>query len=306
MASAPNRRRRSALARRVAYWSRVPEPWAQPWKHAVHVAGNCVMAYVLDLEVTVIRFDRGRGAMFWERPSSAFRFGSSLPAARAAAEADALVALAGGVARHIYPAAITAADLRADDMLADSILETAERNWSVIPAWREYLRHRALAMLVPTERKALIARLASHLMRVAYMDPKKLRPFLDEARGVVASYANETFHVADYVAVYGPAPFPTPVEDLGLRSRLAASLAAARITTLGQLLRRSFVELASVRGVSRADVKAIQAVLSARDYKLAPRPELRATVRSTRLAVEALYRLEEGDAIYEDRHRPRF
>lgn len=306
MASATNRRRRSALARRVAYWSRVPEPWAQPWKHAVHVAGNCVMAYLLDLEVTVIRFDRGRGAMYWERPSAAFRFGSSLPVARAAAETDALVALAGGVARHIYPAAITAADLRADDVLADSILETAERNWSVIPAWREYLRHRARAMLVPTAHKALIARLASHLMGVAYMDPKKLRPFLDEARHLVASYVNETFHIADYVAVHGPAPFRTPVEDVGLRSRLAASLAAARITTLGQLLRRSFVELASVPGISRHDVTAIRAVLAARDYKLAPRPELRATARSTRLAVEELYRLEEGDAIYEYRHRPQF
>jgi hypothetical protein len=90
-------------------------------------------------------------------------------------------------------------------VLADSILETAERNWSVIPAWLEYLRHRALAMLVPTAHKALIARLASHLMGVAYMDPKKLRPFLDGARDVVASYANETFHIADYVAVHGPA-----------------------------------------------------------------------------------------------------
>jgi len=61
-----------------------------------------------------------------------------------------------------------------------------------------------------------------------------------------------------------------------------------------------------VPGVSRQDVKAIQAVLAARDYKLAPRPELRATARSTRLAVEELYRLEEGDAIYEFLHRPQF
>jgi hypothetical protein len=264
------------------------------------------MAYLLDLELTVIRFDRGRGAVLWERPSAAFRFRSSLPAARAAAETDALVALAGGVARHIYPAAITAADLRADDVLADSILETAERAWSVIPAWREYLRHRARAMLVPTTHKALIAHLASHLMRVAYMEPKKLRPFLDDARHTVSSYVNETFHVADYVAVHGPAPFPTPVEEVGLRSRLAASLAAARIRTLGQLLRRSSVELGSVPGVNRQDVAAIRAVLAARDYKLAPRPERRATARSTRLAVEELYRLEEGDAIYEYGHRPQF
>src|SRR5215212_6429742 len=89
------------------------------WGHAVHVAGQCVMAYLLRLRLRRLPLDAtAGGSIMWQRASAPFEALTDEPFDRALVEADALVALAGGVARWLYqPLTLCAQHIRDDDRL---------------------------------------------------------------------------------------------------------------------------------------------------------------------------------------------
>lgn len=297
------RRRRSSHAAnvRVARTS-VLSPWSDAWRRAIRTAGQCVMADELGLKVTRIAFDPVSGGVVdWTRPSLAYRYYWDAPTARLLGETDALVALAGGVALWLHqPTEITAADLRADDTLANSFLLPLSTQHFIVPDWREYLRARAIAMLNHTETKALIARTAAHLVQGNGIAADVLHDFLREAGQFVHSYLEYRRHIADYILLFGLPEFALPVERLRIRARILDVLKPAGIQTVGQLVSRAGGELEQLPGIGCAELAALRRAVASRGLGLAPRPvRPRDPVEPVGFAAEYIYHRDLGESIYE-------
>jgi hypothetical protein len=293
------------------------------WDHAVHLAGQCVMAYLLRLRVSRLSFDGETGGKIeWQRASAPYESLTDEPFDRALVEADALVALAGGVARWLFrPEAVTAQHIREDDKLADSFLYRTPDDRFVIPHWREYLRQRALTVLNPAENQAVIARLAGrfvdHVKTTAsgvYAAVEQETAYIRPRLSVQRSYAREHAAVVGFretlpffVSHWGLNQFERRIPELGLASRVDLRLRAARIETVGALLMHSRHSLDRIAGIGSSAIKDIQKRLDVWAFVLAPdsapRPDPCAPVG---FSAAYVYRREVGEAIYEPSHRPHF
>src|SRR5690349_1003097 len=82
----------------------IPMPTSRVWTLAVHEAGHCVMAYVLDLGISrgVIRPNDNSGNVWWRHAGRRYERFRDEPYCRSVIEADALVALAGAAAQWLY------------------------------------------------------------------------------------------------------------------------------------------------------------------------------------------------------------
>ena len=281
------------------------------------------MAYLLRLRVSRLSFDgEAGGKIEWQRASAPYESLTDEPFDRALVEADALVALAGGVARWLFRSeAITAQHIREDDKLADSFLYRTPDDHFVIPHWREYLRQRALTMLNPAGNQALIARLAgrfvdnvkttaSGIYAAIEQETDYIRPRLSVER----SYARQGIAIVRFretlpffVAHWGLHQFARRIAELGLDSRVDLRLRAERIETVGALLMHSKRSLSRLAGIGPSAIKDIEKRLDVWAFLLAPdsapQPDPAAPVG---FSAAYVYRREVGDAIYEPSHRPNF
>lgn len=282
------------------------------------------MAYLLRLRVQRLAFDGvAGGSITWQRASEPFAELTDEPFDRALVEADALVALAGGVARWLFrPAALSAAHMRADDTMADTYLSATQDEPFIVPHWREYLRQRALTMLTPAENQATIARLAGR-----FADGVEIRPAtvyreiegalryvrtrieivrLDRRRGAGPPYS-QPLTLPYFVTRWGMDVFARRIPELGLATRTNAKLLAAGIEEIGQLLMRSKRELAAIPGVGRAALLEIVQNLDLWAFVLAPDSPVPADPSAPSwLSAAHVYRREAGQAIYDPSHSPRF
>jgi len=241
-------------------------PWSPTWRRAVSSAGHCVMARLLDLKVTRLDFDPAAGGVVeWAHASAAYPALRVAPVPRGVAETDALVALAGGVALWLYAAPeVTADDIRAGDVVAEEFLLDVFDQWFVVPDWREYLRSRALSMLNPTEQKAVIAWLAVRLVERGSVRAGAVYDLVDEARELVQPYLAFHRHIDDYISLFGPPPFPQPLDVLQLPADVVDALHARDVVSFGQLLSQTPADLALVPGLDGAGVSAIRRALAGR------------------------------------------
>lgn len=293
------------------------------WGHAVHLAGQCVMAYLVRLRVLRLRFDAtAPGSIMWQRASGPFEALTDEPFDRALVEADALVALAGGVARWLHqPVALSAQHIREDDGLADSYLSATPDDNFVVPHWREYLRQRAVTMLTPAENQAVIARLAGRFADGVQIRPADVYREIEDA----LRYVRTRLKIAEYDRArrYGPpAPpmampyfvthwglnqFERRIPELGLHSRIDLKLRAAGVEEIGQLLMRSKRDLSRIPGIGRAAIQEIEKRLDVWAFVLAPdsSPPHDPSAPSW-FSAAYVYRREAGEEIYKPSHSPRF
>ena len=281
------------------------------------------MAHLLRLRVSRLSFDAEAGGKIeWQRACGPYESLTDEPFDRALVEADALVALAGGVARWLFRSeAITAQHIREDDKLADSFLYRTPDDHFVIPHWREYLRQRALTMLNPAGNQALIARLAgrfvdnvkttaSGIYAAIEQETDYIRPRLSVER----SYARQGIAIVRFretlpffVAHWGLHQFARRIPELGLDSRVDLRLRAERIETVGALLMHSKRSLSRLAGIGPSAIKDIEKRLDVWAFLLAPdsapQPDPAAPVG---FSAAYVYRREVGEAIYEPSHRPNF
>ena len=281
------------------------------------------MAYLLRVRVSRLSYDAEAGGKIdWQRASAPFEMMTDEPFDRATVETDALIALAGGVARWMFrPEAVTAQHLRAGDALADSFLQRTPADHFVIGHWREYLRQRALTMLNPTENQAVIARLAgrfadhvktpaSRVYEAIEQETAYVRPRLSVQR----SYARQGAGITGFrdtlrffVSHWGLNSFERRIPELGLDSRVDLRLRAAGIETVGALLMHSRHSLNRIAGIGPRAIGGIQKQLDMWAFVLAPDsappPDPCAPVW---FSAEYVYRRAVGESIYEPTHHPRF
>ena len=282
------------------------------------------MAYLLRLRVLRLSFDgQAGGSITWQRAGEAFETLTPEPFGRALVEADALAMLAGGVARWLYqPLALSAQHIRGDDRRAESYLYAARDERIVIAHWREYLRQRALAVLTPAENQAAIARLAGRfadgvqiLPAAVYTEVEAALSFartqldlvsLRRKAGFGPSYS-EQMALPYFVTHWGMNQFERRISELGLEIHINAKLLAAGIEEIGQLLMRSKRELAAIPGVGRTALREIVQSLDLWGFVLAPDSSTPADPAAPSwLSAAHVYRREEGEAIYDPSHSPRF
>ena len=293
------------------------------WADAVHLAGQCVMAYLLRLRVLRLSFDAAAGGKIeWQRASAPYEALTDEPFDRALVEADALVALAGGAARWLYrPEGIAAQHIRDDDRLADAFLSTTPDDNFVVPHWREYLRQRAVTLLNTAENQAVIARLAGRFVDGVKTPATDIysaiedalahvRPRLEVARywtRRTGSYAPHAETLPYFVTHWGLNQFERRLPELGLGSRVDLRLRAARIETIGELLMHSKRDLSRLPGIGRAAIKEIEQRLDIWVFLLAPdsspQPDRSAP---DWFSAAYVYRREIGEQVYNPAHSPRF
>jgi hypothetical protein len=282
------------------------------------------MAYLLRLRVLRVRFDAAAPtSIMWQLASGPFAALAGEPFGRALVEADALVALAGGVARWLYkPRALSAQHIREDDRLADSYLSATEDGPTVVPHWREYLRQRALSMLTPAENQALIARLAGRFADGVKVTPANLYDLIEDALRDVRtrleivrlragqcdrSAPPPAMGMSYFVTHWGMNQFEQRIPELGLDLRIDQKLYVAGIEDIGQLLMRSKRDLCTIPGIGRTVLQEIEKRLDVWAFVLAPdSSEQSAPTAPSWLSAAHVYRLEAGEAIYEPSHSPRF
>jgi len=294
------------------------------WGNAIHLAGQCVMAYLLRLRVLRLHFNASEPPSFmWQRASEPFAALTDEPFDRALVEADALVALAGGAARWLYkPAALSAQHIRGDDRLADSYLSATPDEKVVVPHWREYLRQRAVSMLTPAENQAVIARLAGRFADGVKVRPagvydaiedalRDVRVRLDVVRLRARQYDRSApppaLGMSYFVTHWGLNLFERRIAELGLDLRIDQKLYVAGIEEVGQLLMHSRRDLSTIPGIGRAALQEIEKRLDVWAFVLAPdTPEHEDSAAPSWLSAAHVYRREEGEAIYDSAHSPRF
>ena len=293
------------------------------WDHAVHLAGECVMAYLLRLRVVRLSFDAAAGGKIeWHRASSPYDALTDEPFDRALVEADALVALAGGVARWLFrPEAITAQHIGADDRLADSYLSATPDDHFVIPHWREYLRQRAVTMLNPSENQAVISRLAGRFADRVKTRAADVYPAIEDALRYVRSrleveryWVRQGASITQYretlryfVSHWGLNQFDRRLPELGLDSRVELKLRGARVETVGALLMHSKRDLLRIPGIGRAALQDIENRLDVWAFVLAPdSAPPRDPSAPSWFSAAHVYRREVGEEIYKPSHSPRF
>jgi hypothetical protein len=282
------------------------------------------MAYLLRLRVLRVRFDAAAPtSIMWQRASEPFAALTDEPFDRALVEADALVALAGGVARWLHkPVALSAQHIREDDRLADSYLSATPDDHTVVPHWREYLRQRALSMLTPAENQAVIARLAGRFadgVKVRAADVydviedalRDVRTRLElvrlRARQCGSSAPPPPMGMPYFVTHWGLNQFERRIPELGLDLRIDQKLYVAGIEEIGQLLMRSKRDLSTIPGIGRAALQEIEKRLDVWAFVLAPGPAAQHDSSAPSwLCAAHVYRREEGEAIYDPSHSPRF
>jgi hypothetical protein len=282
------------------------------------------MAYLLRLRLQRLPFDAtAGGSITWQRASGPFEALTDEPFDRALVEADALVALAGGVARWLYqPLALSPQHIRDDDRLADSFLSATPDETFVVPHWREYLRQRALNMLTPDENQATIARLAGRFADGVRIRPANVYREVEDALRYVrtrleivrlrrkqysAPSLSEPMALPYFVTHWGMNQFEQRIPELGLDSRIDLNLRAAGIEEIGQLLMRSKRDLSAIAGIGRAAIQEIEKRLDVWAYVLAPdSPAQHDSSAPSWLSAAHVYRREEGEAIYDASHSPRF
>lgn len=271
--------------------SRIVPPTSRTWTLAVHEAGHCVMAYLLDLGISrgVIRPADNTGNVWWRHAGRRYERFRDEPYSRAVVEADALVALAGAAAQWLYrDGSVRAVDLGHDDRVAASILRQLEQTDVVISNWREYLRQRALRMLSEQRHQALTARLAGLFVERERLRGEDIYTFLEheEAR-VTDVLLDGTATIEDYVGLIGTNEFARPIESLGLPSRATTCLRAARITTIGQLLQHSSYDLAPIKGLGKDTLHKIEEAVTAAGLELAKYP--RSNCREVYFSAASIY-----------------
>lgn len=270
---------------------RVVPPTSRTWTLAVHEAGHCVMAYLLDLGIScaVIRPEQNTGNVWWRHAGKRYERFRDEPYSRAVVEADALVALAGAAAQWLYrDGSVRAADLGHDDRVAASILRQLEPSDHVLSHWREYLRQRALRMLAAQEHQALIARLAGLFVEKERLRGSAVYTFLEQEEARIADVLlDPTATIGDYVGLFGTSTFARPVESLSLPARTTTALRAARITTVGQLLQHSAYDLAPIKGIGKDTVRNIEEAVTAAGFELAKYP--RSNCREVYFSAASIY-----------------
>ena len=271
--------------------SRVVPPTSRTWTLAVHEAGHCVMAYLLDLGISrgVIRPADNTGNVWWRHVGRRYERFRDEPYSRAAVEADALVALAGAAAQWLYrDGSVRAVDLGHDDRVAASILRQLEQTDVVISNWREYLRQRALRMLSEQRHQALTARLAGLFVERERLRGEDIYTFLEREEARITDLlldGNAT--IEDYVGLAGNDYFARPIESLGLPSRATTCLRAARIITVGQLLQHNSYDLAPIKGLGRDTLHKIEEAVTAAGLELAKYP--RSNCREVYFSAASIY-----------------
>jgi hypothetical protein len=271
--------------------SHIVPPTSRTWTLAVHEAGHCVMAYLLDLGISraVIRPANSSGNVWWRHAGRRYERFRDEPYSRAVIEADALVALAGAAAQWLYrDGSVRAVDLGHDDRVAASILRQLEQADVVILNWREYLRQRALRMLSEQRHQALTARLAGLFVERERLRGEDIYAFLEHEEARVADYLLDgTATIEDYVGLIGTDEFARPVESLGLSSRATTCLHGARITTIGQLLQHSSYDLAPIKGLGKYTLQKIEEAVTAAGLELATYP--RSNCREVYFSAASIY-----------------
>jgi RNA polymerase alpha subunit len=254
----------------------IPMPTSRVWTLAVHEAGHCVMAYVLDLGISggVIRPNDNSGNVWWRHAGRRYERFRDEPHSRAVIEADALVALAGAAAQWLYrDGSVRAIDLRHDDRVAASVLQQLEQTDTVISHWREYLRQRAVRMLSEQQNQALIARLAGLFVERLRLRGNEIYEFLEREESRVHEYVlDNSATIEDYVGLIGHAVFSQPIENLALGTRINGCLRAARISTIGRLLQHSSYDLSPIKGLGKDSVRMIEEAVIAAGFQLATYP----------------------------------
>ena len=271
--------------------SRIAPPTSRTWTLAVHEAGHCLMAYLLDLGIShaVIRPANHTGNVWWRHAARRYQRFRDEPYSRAVVEADALVALAGAAAQWLYrDGTVHAADLGHDDRVAASILGQLEQTAAVVLNWREYLRQRALRMLSEQRNQALIARLAGRFVERERLRGEDIYAFLEREEARVSDFLLDgEATIEDYVGFIGNDEFARPVESLGLPGDATACLRGARITTLGRLLQHSSYDLAPIRGLGKDTLHKIEEALTAAGLQLPRFP--RSNCREVHFSAESIY-----------------
>ena len=282
------------------------------------------MAYLLRLRVLRMWFDgQAGGSITWQRAGETFETLTTGPCDRALVEADALAMLAGGVARWLYkPLALSAQHIRGDDRRAESYLSVAQGDRFLLPHWREYLRQRALAMLKPAEYQAAIARLAGRFADGVQILPAAVYTEVEAALGFARMHLellrlrrnagsgpsySEQLALPYFVTHWGMNQFGRRISELGLETHVNGKLLAANIEEVGQLLMRSKRELVAIPGIGRTALRAIIQSLDHWAFVLAPDSSAPADPAAPSwLSAAHVYRREEGEAIYDPSHSPRF
>jgi hypothetical protein len=271
--------------------SRIVPPTSRTWTLAVHEAGHCVMAYLLDLGISraVIRPANSTGNVWWRHAGRRYERFRDEPYSRAVIEADALVALAGAAAQWLYrDGSVRAVDLGHDDRVAASILRQLEQADAVISNWREYLRQRALRMLSEQRHQALTARLAGLFVERERLRGEDIYTFLEHEEARIADcLLDGTATIEDYVGLIGTDEFARPVESLDLPSRATTCLRRARITTIGQLLQHSSYDLAPIKGLGKDTLHKIEEAVVAAGLELAKYP--RSNCREVYFSATSIY-----------------
>jgi hypothetical protein len=275
------------------------------------------------LGVHQLRFDgEAGGYITWYHASGVFQTVADEPMGRSLVEADALAALAGGVARWLYkPRALRAQHLRADDRLADSYLSAMPGDHFVVPHWREYLRQRALAMFTPPENQAAIAYIAGRFADGVQILPGDVHNEVEAAlsfararlelvqlrrKSGMWSYPDE-MGLPYFVTHWGMNQFERRIPELGLDSRIDRKLRAAGIEEIGELLNLTRIDLSTVCGLSRAAIQEVVKRLDIWAFLLAPGSQAPTDADAPSwLSAAHVYRREAGEAIYEPSHTPRF
>lgn len=269
----------------------IPMPTSRVWTLAVHEAGHCVMAYLLDLGISrgVIRPADNTGNVWWRHAGKRYQRFRDEPYSRSVVEADALVALAGAAAQWLYrDGSVRAADLSHDDRVAASVLHQLEQADIVVSNWREYLRQRALRMLSTQQNQALIARLAGVFVERERLRGSEIYAFLEREESRVAEcLLDDTATIEVYVGLIGHAVFSQPVENLSLGTRVNSCLRAAGIPTIGRLLQHSAYDLAPIKGLGRDTVGKIEESVTAAGFQLATYP--RSNCREVYFSAYAIY-----------------
>jgi len=271
--------------------NRIVPPTSRTWTLAVHEAGHCVMAYLLDLGISrgVIRPSDNTGNVWWRHAGRRYERFRDEPYSRAVVEADALVALAGAAAQWLYrDGSVRAVDLGHDDRVAASILRQLEQADVVISNWREYLRQRALRMLSEQRYQALTARLAGLFVERERLRGEDIYAFLEREEGRVRDLLLDgTATIEDYVGFFGTDALARPVESLELPSRATTCLRGARITTIGQLLQHSAYDLAAIKGLGKDTLHNIEEAVTSAGLELSKYP--RSNCRETYFSAARIY-----------------
>jgi hypothetical protein len=210
---------------------------------------------------------------------------------REAAEADALVALAGVAAQWLYRSGtVRAPQVRRDDGMAAVVLRQIEPDALVEERWREYLRRRALGILSEPANQLLIARLGGYLADRAETPGREIHAFLAREQLTVRTLLlDRETTLEERVGLAGHRSFAVPVERLGLAHALTRVLRKERIATVGRLLQYSAHDLCAI--VPEADVEQITTAVAERGFSLAN--QARSNVREIEFSVESICERDE-------------